>query len=83
VGEEDKGGQEEEEAGKLWAWERGEETDSDDDDDDKEEEDDVVIDIEWGDLGSLDVLTGTHSSMQGPFPFHAKPREVVYHQAIE
>ena len=46
---------------KQQARERGEETDSDDDDDDDEEE--VVIDTKWGDLGSEDVLTGTHSSM--------------------
>ena len=45
---------------KLQAWERGEETDSDDD---NEEDDEVVTDIEWDDLGSEDVLTGTHSSM--------------------
>jgi len=48
----------------MLAWERGEETDSDDDDnDDDEEYDEVVADIEWGDLGSEDALTGTHSSM--------------------
>ena len=39
------------------------ETDSDDDDDDEEEDDEVVVDTEWGDLGSEDALTGTHSSM--------------------
>jgi len=58
---------------KLRAWERGEETDSDD----EEEDDEVVADIEWDDLGSEDTLTGTHSSMQGPFPFHARERVAV------
>ena len=58
---------------KQQAWERGEETDSDDDDDNNEEEyDEVVTDIEWDNLGSKDALTGTHSSMQGPFPFHVR-----------
>ena len=37
----------------------------------------VVIDIEWGNLGSEDALIGTHSSMQGPFPFHAREGEAV------
>jgi len=58
---------------KQQAQERGEETDSDnDDDDDDEEDDEVVVDIEWGDLESEDVLTGTHSSMQGPFLCHTR-----------
>jgi len=57
---------------KLQARERGEETDSDDNDDDDEEDDEVVTDTEWGDLGDEDTLTGTHSSMQGPFLFHAR-----------
>ena len=51
---------------KLRARERGEDTDSDDDDDD----DEVAADTEWDDLASEDMLTGIHSSMQGPFPFH-------------
>ena len=51
---------------KMKAQERGEEIDSDDDDD-EEEDDEVVVDTEWGDLGSEDALIGTHSSMQGPF----------------
>ena len=58
---------------KQQAHERGEETDCDDD----EEYDEVVTDIEWGDLESEDALTGTHSSMQGPFPFHAGEDEAV------
>ena len=53
---------------KLRARERGEETDSDDNDDN---DDEVVVDSEWDDLESEDTLIGTHSSMQGPFPFHA------------
>ena len=52
------------------------ETDSDDDDD-KEEDDEVVADTEWGDLESEDTLTGIHSSLQGPFPFHAGGGESV------
>jgi len=57
---------------KLRAWGRGEDMDSDDDDDDDEEEDDeVATDTEWDDLASEDTLTGIHSYMQGPFPFHA------------
>ena len=53
---------------KLYAWERGEDTDSDDDGDD----DEVVDDIEWDDLENEDVLTGINSSLQGsgPFLFH-------------
>ena len=63
---------------KQQAREQGEETYSDDDDDDNDEEyDEVVADIEWDDLGSEDTLTGTHSSMQGPFPFHARERVAV------
>ena len=56
---------------KLQARGRGEETDSDDDDD-NEEHDEVVADIEWDNLGGEDALTGTHSSMQRPFSFHAR-----------
>ena len=48
---------------KLQAWERGEETDSDDNDDNDEEDDEVVTNTEWGDRGSEDTLTGTHSLM--------------------
>ena len=62
---------------KQQAREQGEETDSDDDDNDNEEYDEVVADIEWGNLGSEDVLTGTRSSLQGPFPFHAREDEAV------
>ena len=54
----------------MLAWERGEETDSDDDDDEEEEDDEVAADIEWDDPTSEDTLTGIHSSVQGPFPFH-------------
>ena len=43
----------------------------DSDDDDDEEDDEVVADTEWDDLESEDMLTGIHSSLQGPFPFHA------------
>ena len=53
---------------KQQAWERGEETDSDNDD--EEEFDEVVADVEWDVLEGEDTLTGTHSSTQGPFPFH-------------
>ena len=55
---------------KQQARERGEETGSDDDDND-EEFDEVVADVEWDVLEGEDTLTGTHSSMQGPFLFHA------------
>ena len=42
------------------------------DENNKEEEyDDVVADVEWDVLEGEDSLIGTHSSMQGPFPFHA------------
>ena len=52
---------------KQQAWERGEEIDSDDDNDDDEEEyDEVVADIEWGDLGGEDALTGAHSQCRDP-----------------
>jgi len=62
----------------MLAWERGEETDNDDDDDEEEEEDDeVVTDTEWGDLGSKYTLIGTHLSIQGPFPFHAREGAAV------
>ena len=54
---------------KLRARERGEDMDSDDDNDEKDDE--VVADIEWDDLETEDTLTGIHSSMQGPFLFHA------------
>ena len=56
---------------KLHVREQGEETDSDDDDD-EEEDDEVVDDTECDGLESEDMLTGTHSSLQGsgPFPFH-------------
>ena len=60
---------------KQQAREQGEETDSDDDDD--EEFDKVVADVEWDVLEGEDSLTGTHSSMQGPFPFHAEGSESV------
>ena len=43
--------------------------DSDDDDDE------VVADTEWDDLESEDTLTGIHSSLQGPFPFHVEGSE--------
>ena len=58
----------------MRAWERGEETDSDDNDDN---DDEVVVDSEWDDLESEDTLIGTHSSTQGPFPFHAGGSESV------
>ena len=61
---------------KLRAWEHEEETDSDIDDNEEEEEE-VVTNTEWDDLESEDTLTGTHSSMQGPFPFHARGSESV------
>ena len=48
---------------KQQAWDQGEETGSDDDDDDDDDDDEVVADIEWGDLGGKDTLTGAHSSM--------------------
>ena len=56
---------------KQQAQERGEEADSEEDDDE------VVADVEWDDLEGEDTLTGTHSSMQGPFPFHAGGSESV------
>ena len=57
---------------KIHARERGEEIDSDDDDDDDDKQDDeVVADTELDDLASEDTLTGIHSSVQGPFSFHA------------
>ena len=62
---------------KQQAWERGEETDSDDNDEEEEEYDEVVADIEWDDLGREDTLIGTHSSMQGPFSFHAREGAAV------
>ena len=40
-------------------------------------DDEVVVDTEWGDLGSEDALIGTHSSMPGPFLFHARERAAV------
>ena len=52
---------------KQQAQERGEETDSKDDEDD---DDEVVADVEWDVLESEDTLIGTHSSTQGPIPFH-------------
>ena len=33
--------------------------------------------MEWDVLEGEDSLTGTHSSMQGPFPFHAGGSESV------
>ena len=54
----------------MHAQERGKETNSDDDDN-EEEDDEVVAETEWDDLESEDTLIGIHSSMQGPFPFHA------------
>ena len=64
---------------KQQARERGEEinSDDDDDDDDDEEDDEVVADIEWGDLGSEDALTGAHPLMQGHFLFHAREGTAV------
>ena len=59
---------------KLHVWEHREEADSDDD---EEEDDEVVANIEWDDLESEDMLIGTHSSMQGSFPFHARGSESV------
>ena len=60
---------------KLWAQERGEDTDDDDDGDDDEvtEEEEMVADnIEWDNLENEDTLTCISSSSQalGPFPFH-------------
>ena len=60
---------------KLWAQERGEDTDDDDDGDDDEvtEEEEMVADnIEWDNLENEDALTGISSSLQesGPFLFH-------------
>ena len=46
---------------KLRAWERGEDMDSDNDND--EEDNEVVVDTEWDDLESEDMLTGIHSSV--------------------
>ena len=60
----------------MQAREHGEETNIDDDDDD-EEDDEVVTDTEWGDLGSKYTLIGTHLSIQGPFPFHAREGAAV------
>ena len=62
---------------KMLARERKEETDSDDDDDNEEEDDEVAANIEWDDPVSEDTLTGTHSSMQGHFRFHAEGSESV------
>ena len=59
---------------KQQAEERGEETDSEDDEDD---DDEVVADVEWDVLEGEDMLIGTHSSMQGPFPFHVGGSESV------
>ena len=67
---------------KQQAWERGEETDSDDDDEEEEEYDEVVTDIEWDDLESEYTLIGTHSSMQGPFPFHAREGEAMRQEEV-
>ena len=50
----------------MLARERGEEIDSDDDDDDDDdddEDDEVVVDTEWDDLVSEDMLTGIYSSV--------------------
>ena len=61
---------------KQQAREQGEETGSDDDND-EEEFDEVVTDVEWDVLEGEDSLIGTHSSTQGPFPFHAGGSESV------
>ena len=48
------------------------------DENNKEEEyDDVVADVEWDVLEGEDSLIGTHSSTQGPFPFHVGGSESV------
>ena len=50
---------------KLWARERGEDTDDDDDGDNEvmEEEETVADDIEWDNLENEDTLTGIGSSL--------------------
>ena len=46
-----------------------------DNDNEEEEYDEVVADVEWDVLEGEDTLTGTHSSMQGPFLFHVEGSE--------
>ena len=50
---------------------------SDDDDDDDDGDDEVVVDMDWSILEDEDTLVSAHSSVQGPFPFHAEGSESV------